>query len=141
MAESIQQLFARREVAGRSFFAGDPGPIFAMWSRADDVTISGGSGSAARGWAAVKPRLEYGAAMFKGGQGSVEPVAMGESGDLAYMVCVERGETGSAGSDGSRPVALRITEIFRREDGEWKMIHRHADAIVDRPPLRATDSL
>ncbi|MFN8474137.1 MAG: nuclear transport factor 2 family protein [Anaerolineae bacterium] len=134
MAESIQQLFERREVAGQAFFAGDPAPIFALWSRADDVTIFGGSGSAAKGWAAVKPRLEYGAAMFKGGRGSIEPVVLGESGDLGYLVCVERGEARSPGSEESRPVALRVTEIFRREDGEWKIIHRHADVIVDRPP-------
>ncbi len=136
MAESIQEFYTRVEAAAQSFFAGDPGPGFALWSRADDVTIFGGSGSAAKGWAAVKPRLEYGAALFSGGHGSgsIELVAMGESGDLGYTVCVEQSETRSPGSDESRPVALRVTQIFRREDGEWKIIHRHADAMS--PPTR-----
>jgi hypothetical protein len=43
----------------------------ALWSRADDVTIFGGSGSHAKGWTAVKPRLEWAAARFRGGHGTL----------------------------------------------------------------------
>ncbi len=30
-----------------------------------------------------------------------------------------------------RPYVLRVTTIFRREDGEWKVVHRHANAAAD----------
>ncbi len=26
---------------------------------------------------------------------------------------------------------LRVTTVFRREDGEWRVVHRHADPVPD----------
>ncbi|WP_409527241.1 nuclear transport factor 2 family protein [Rhizobium sp. P28RR-XV] len=34
-----------------------------------------------------------------------------------------------AGQDGEIPMSLRVTEVFRREEGEWKLVHRHADML------------
>ena len=128
---SIQQLFKQVEAAGASFFAGDPAPIIALWFRGNDVTIFGGSGSYAQGWQAVEPRIRWAAAHFRGGRGALEPVTMGESGDLAYTISIERGEVQLEGSEELRPLALRVTQLYRREDGEWKIIHQHADPIED----------
>jgi ketosteroid isomerase-like protein len=131
-ANSIQQMFKQVEAASGSFFAGDPAPVMALWSRANDVTIFGGSGAYAQGWTAVGPRIEWAAAHFRGGHGTLEPVAMGESGDLAYTIYIERGEMRVEGSDELHPLALRITQIYRREDGDWKIIHRHADPLMEK---------
>jgi ketosteroid isomerase-like protein len=43
---------------------------------------------------------------------------------------VERFEAKVGGSTDLGPVALRVTSAFRREDGEWKVVHRHADPIT-----------
>ena len=60
---------------------------------------------------------------------------MGESGDLAYTIYIEPGEMQAEGSDELHPFALRITQIYRREDGDWKIIHRHADRLLQQSEL------
>jgi hypothetical protein len=49
------------------------------------------------------------------------------AGALAYTLGYERF---SLSLDGGpvQPHTLRVTHVYRREDGEWKVVHRHADA-------------
>ena len=56
-----------------------------------------------------------------------ELVAGGASGDLAYTVGYEH-ITVSMDGGPVAPLTLRVTHLYRREDGEWKTVHRHADA-------------
>jgi ketosteroid isomerase-like protein len=50
-------------------------------------------------------------------------------GDLAYTVAPER-TTASINGTEPKPYVLRVMTIFRREDGEWKVAHRHGDALA-----------
>ena len=50
----------------------------------------------------------------------------GVSGDLGYVVAIERSAAGTRGSP-PQTFTLRVTTIFRREQGDWKVIHRHGD--------------
>jgi SnoaL-like domain len=58
-------------------------------------------------------------------------VAAGASGDLAYTLGYEHVVFSIDGGPVA-PLTLRVTHLYRREDGEWKTIHRHADA--PQPP-------
>ena len=67
---------------------------------------------------------------------SFELIAPGVSGDLAYTVGYERS---SRSVDGGpvEPSTLRVTHVYGRENGEWKIVHRHGDlmpSIRARPP-------
>jgi hypothetical protein len=64
-----------------------------------------------------------------------ELLAAGASGDLAYTLGYERF---SFSMDGGpiQPITLRVTHVYRREDGEWKTVHRHADAPQPPAPSR-----
>jgi ketosteroid isomerase-like protein len=55
--------------------------------------------------------------------------------ELAYIVEIESFRVKVAGADEMSPVAVRVTMIFRREDGAWKVVLRHADrTVAPRPP-------
>lgn len=53
---------------------------------------------------------------------------------MAYSVDIERTKIRLAGTQEVRPMALRATSIFRREDGKWKLVHRYADPLVEVQP-------
>ena len=68
-----------------------------------------------------------------------ELVAAGASGDLAYTLGYEH-ITFSMDGGPVAPITLRVTHVYRREDGEWKIIHRHADRPPTGPPSSADAS-
>ena len=72
-----------------------------------------------------------GAQLFKpGGTNTFEIMHMAVDTDLAYWVGIQRSVVNMRGQDSSVPMALRVTEIFRRDGAEWKLIHRHADKLA-----------
>ena len=64
-----------------------------------------------------------------------ETVSTIVSGDLAYAAQLETFNAGRPGS--AEPVRWtnRVTHIFRRESGEWRLVHRHANRLESGPPL------
>jgi ketosteroid isomerase-like protein len=65
---------------------------------------------------------------------SFEPVARLVTDDLACIVEVERFRAKVGGEDNLATIALRVTSLFRPEDGTWKLVHRHADPITTPLP-------
>lgn len=103
-------------------------------SHREDVTIMGAWGACEKGWAEAEPRYDWAAARFReaGAIPTFEYLASGVSGNLAYTVTIERSEVRVAGQDAPASMPLRTTHIFRKEDGVWKMIHRHADPLIEK---------
>jgi len=114
---------------------GDPSGYKAFYSRGDDVTLANPFGGIARGRAEVDERLEGAAANYRSGEIlSVETVTKLVTSELAYLVEIERYRAKVGDSDQFSPSGLRVTSVFRREDGDWRLVHRHADpAIGPRP--------
>jgi ketosteroid isomerase-like protein len=105
---------------------GDAAPRIAMWSRTDPVTVFGAALSAG-GWAEIGPLFErLGSSFSNCTSYRNEVVAARASGDLAYIVALEH-TTASIKAAPPQPYLLRVTTVFRREDDEWKVVHRHAD--------------
>jgi ketosteroid isomerase-like protein len=101
-----------------------------MWSHNDPVTLFGAAIQGS-GWAKLSATFDFLASRFSNCKSwEYEVIAAGASGDLAYIVGIER-TTASVGGAAPEPYALRVTTIFRREGAEWKVVHRHADPMPD----------
>jgi ketosteroid isomerase-like protein len=89
------------------------------------------------GRAEVGPTFEQLASRFSICSPSEWDVVAADVGeDFAYLLAIERTTASVAGSEPT-PYVLRSTTIFRREDGEWKVVHRHADPVDDSAALLA----
>ncbi len=124
--------------AARGFMNGNPDAFTQLWSKADDVTIFGGFGGIVdQGHDAVISRMVWASARFRRGELRYEPISSGSSGDLGYAIGIERGHAIVAGHDKPGEMVLRVTHLFRREQGEWRLLHRHADAVTTVIPPAA----
>jgi ketosteroid isomerase-like protein len=115
---------------------GDPDPYKALFSHEEDVTLGYPFGPVACGWAEVVEVLDMAATVYRDGETlGFENLATCVTGELAYIVEIERFQAKVAGAEQISPVSLRVTSVFRPEAGAWRVVHRHADPITTaRPP-------
>lgn len=120
-----------REAIGQAYVSGDARPLAEISARQDPATFFSPLGGCVRGAADVLSTNEEGAGHFlPGGDTQFEILHMSTSGDLGYWVGVQHAKVLMNGQDAPVAMHLRVTEIFRREDGGWKLIHRHADPLA-----------
>jgi ketosteroid isomerase-like protein len=132
----LDAIIEQSHLALGEFVKGNPEPMKLVWSsHRDDVTLGNPFGPFAHGWTQVVATMERAASFYKDGVVlGFETVSRYETPDLAYTVEIERYKASIGGKDAA-VVALRCTSIFRRENGTWKLVHRHADPITTvRPP-------
>jgi hypothetical protein len=132
MDEAWKRMRAQYETAYRAMLGGDPEPFKALWSHAADISLYGALGGMERGWGEVRPRYDWvSKAMIAEGT-RIENLHTEISGDLAVAIDLEHMVRTV---DGKRvPRTLRVTHCYRREDGAWKIFHRHGDEL--RPAQR-----
>lgn len=110
---------------------GDATPRRTIWSRQEPVTVLGAWKSAV-GRADLDDLFTALEQTFSDCTSYVhEIVAADVIGDLAYTVGYEHTQATVNGEP--RSYTLRATQIYRREHGEWKVVHRHADAPPEEP--------
>ena len=139
-AGDLQQAIAQYHLAQKEFVKGNPRPFKEVCSHADDVTIMGGWGGFEKGWVAqVEKRYDWASARFASDEDErqIENISLVVTAEMAYSVDIERTTIRLANSQEVRRMALRVTTVFRLENGEWKVAHRHADPLVDVQPAAA----
>ena len=136
--DDVDQLITQYHQALDEFVKGNPEPVKKLYSHREDVSLANPLGPAARGWEQVAQTIERAASNFRDGELlSVETVAKNVTPELAYGVWVERVKAKTGGREDIAPSALRVTMIFRPEEGAWKVVHRHADPITTAQPAES----
>jgi ketosteroid isomerase-like protein len=136
--DSFEAFLAERPAVGQAHVSGDSEPLTAISTARDPATFFSPTGGYVSGAAAVLATNQAGATDFRPGSHSeFEIFHAGSSGELGYLVGIQHADVLIADQPDPVSMHLRITELYRREDGAWKLIHRHADPHAKRePPAR-----
>ena len=124
----LADMLPKQRAAEHAIKNGNVAPRLALWTRDEPVTVFG-AGMNGFGWAEIEPLFNTVASWFSDSEDfEFELIAAGTSGDLAYTVGYERNRVKVDGVPTT--YSLRVTHVYRRENGQWRIVHRHGD----RPP-------
>ncbi len=119
----VQSVLRDAEIAVHN---GDAGPRRAIWSQHDPVTVLGAWKNAI-GQRELNELFDHLADSFSDCTSyEFELLEAEVLGDTAYTVGFEH--TSASVNGAPRTYTLRATQIYRREDGAWKVAHRHGSA-------------
>src|ERR671910_3598143 len=134
--EDFDEVLQRFKLAANELLKGNPLPLQNVFSHRDDVSLANPFGPPAHGWDEVAATMERAASNLKeGGMVAFEEVVKYVTPELAYTMWLEHQKAQLGGRGDVTPFTLRVTMIYRPEEGTWKVVHRHADPITStRPP-------
>ncbi|MEU1917019.1 nuclear transport factor 2 family protein [Streptomyces massasporeus] len=108
---------------------GDAAPRRALWSRNEPVSVLGAWRSAYGQRELDELFTTLGRSFSDCTSYVFELQAYDVAGDMAYTAGLEHT---SASVDGvPRTYTLRATQVYRREEGEWRVAHRHGDSVTE----------
>jgi ketosteroid isomerase-like protein len=135
------KMLARQAKAEEAMVFGDPAPRMELWSRQDPVTLFGAAtGACKTGRDELRRIFRWVASTFSDVSDFRFDVEVAHvSWDPAHTVGYER-FNGSIDGRPVSPMTVRVTHVYRRENGEWKIVHRHGDSapVDESPPVEAS---
>jgi ketosteroid isomerase-like protein len=137
--EFRSEFLVRQAAAEAALVQGDVAPRLALWSRRDPVSLLGAWGPNKTGWDELERIFRWvgerlGGVTYTGFRYDVDVAEVSADGQMAYTVGYERFDEVLA-DGGTKPWTVRVTHVYRSEDGDWRIVHRHGDlAPVDESP-------
>lgn len=131
--QSEQDEFARflttRAQAAAAFLNGDAGPLDGLVATDLPVSFFEPGGAVVVGNAEVRERYRRNAAPFARGSYSFQILHSESAAGIGYVVGIQRSSAQLSGGTEMTALNLRVTEIYRRENATWRLVHRHADRV------------
>jgi ketosteroid isomerase-like protein len=126
--DEIAALVRVTEDATNAFMQGDMERYLALTGHIAGFTLANPFGGPPKQYENRRPSLLAAAAYFREGKARIELVASHATADMLVLVMIEH-QNGRVGGLPDQNWPLRVTQVYRREDGEWKIAHRHADPL------------
>ncbi len=123
--DEVRNTSAKFYAAMNRMVDGDASRLADVWSHSDTVTTMHPIGGEQVGWTEVRESFEQVAGVASAGRVELADQRVEVGGELAYEVGVERGQVTLAGE--SIQIEHRVTNVYRREQGQWRMVHHHTD--------------
>jgi uncharacterized protein (TIGR02246 family) len=123
---AVMAAMAQFDSALNALLAGDAGPMEQVWSHREDIAYMGPLGLSVLGWKNFSEHLNAQAAQHRGGEIRSQRMKAILGSKLAFVHADEVGYHKTAGGE-RRDLRIRATSVFRKEDGQWKMISHHTD--------------
>jgi ketosteroid isomerase-like protein len=127
-AAEFLEFLERCHDALRQHTGGNPRPYLELWSHSDDVSLMGGVGGHQVGIDEVSELLTAAAKTLNYETWSAENLVTGFDDTFGFTVELERLTRHVRGE--TEEMRLRATSVYRREDGAWKVVHRHGDSLM-----------
>ena len=138
VADYVDELIERYQLGLDDFMKGNPEPVKELFSHREDVTLANPLGPPAHGWDEVSATIERAASQFRDGRlVGVEIVEKQATPEFAYTLWLEHAEGKVGAREDIAPSTLRVTMIYRPEEGTWKVVQRHADPITTAQPAES----
>lgn len=128
--KDFAEFIKTREAASNAYISGDAKPFLAIAAKELPATFFSPGSDYVAGTKEVLEAHEKGAENFEAfDKNEFETLQMAADTDIAYWVGLQKCVVRMKGKIGPIPMTIRLTEIFRRENGEWKIVHRHGDFL------------
>jgi len=121
----VRTASARFYAALNSMMTGDAAPLAQVWSHGADVSTMHPIGGRETGWDQVRGSFEGVAGLASAGHVELRDQGIHLGEDLAYELGLEHGQATLAGEEIT--IEQRVTNVYRREGGGWKIVHHHTD--------------
>jgi ketosteroid isomerase-like protein len=139
--QELVDLVRKTEAQASAFMRGDMDKWSGLVRIAGDFTpMQPFGGEASRGFDMSPERLARLASYFGNGDAKLELVQSYTSDDLVVLAMIER-QHGEVGGLPNQDWSLRVTQVYRRQGGQWWLVHRHADPLVRNVGLETAAAL
>ena len=135
---ALEAAIAESHKALASILSGDPSGYRKLVAERADITLGNPFGPYARGPAEVAKTLAGAAAKYHDGVVlGVDRVALYLNADFACVVEVEHDRAKVGASEAPADFNVRVTSVYQRGGGGWRLEHRHADPITTARPAES----